>query len=298
MMIINRFYLGIIFFSYVITVCSIKRSSHTTIFKLFRDDIRGGSSDLNNNRNSSAIDINGSEAVEYGFNESIYKVDLKSTDKKGKKKKRKTLKKNKKKASTETFSSDSDEQSESTDYERTRTFENEPSLFFSVVDDVQGTLRSIATFGGSIVKSAIKTTVDFACNKQVSLDQILGKWRLHQEIRLPRGNSLSYPVAIELLKNGTIISSFDDEEFRSEFEFKERPWPKKCTISFRIPSVRLDVVDDNEEVMSSEEKASSGSGLLRPDTVLLYKGSFKVSLLNRKVVLMRGAVYKAVKKRL
>jgi len=55
---------------------------------------------------------------------------------------------------------------------------------------------------------------------------------------------------------------------------------------------------DDTEVMSSEEKATSGTGLLRPDTELLYKGSFKVSLLNRKVVLMRGSVYKAVKKRL
>ena len=79
-----------------------------------------------------------------------------------------------------------------------------------------------------------------------------------------------------------MVSSFNDEEFTSKFEFKERPWPKKCSISFSIPSASFDT------------KTSSDSR--PPNAVLHYKGSFKVSLLNRKVVLMRGSVYKSTKK--
>lgn len=82
-----------------------------------------------------------------------------------------------------------------------------------------------------------------------------------------------------------MLSSFDDQEFQSNFTFKEREWPKKCTISFSIPAASFSTV-------AEEERGT-------PDTVFLYKGSFKVSLLNRRVVLMRGSVYKtSAKKRL
>jgi len=68
---------------------------------------------------------------------------------------------------------------------------------------VEGTLRSIATFGGKVVKSAIKTTIDFACNKQVSLDQVLGKWRLHQEVSYSSAD-FRYPwVSISSLDSTT-----------------------------------------------------------------------------------------------
>ena len=95
----------------------------------------------------------------------------------------------------------------------------------------------------------------------------------------------------ELLNNGTVISSFDDETFRSTFEFRERPWPKRCTISFSIPSFSF---EKETEAQRGEEKGQVKAS--KPDSVLYYKGTFKVSLLNRKVVLMRGSVYKASKR--
>eukprot|EP01036_Dinobryon_divergens_P023723 gene23725-32105_t len=166
-----------------------------------------------------------------------------------------------------------------------RDYGEDDSILSSLADEVKDVLRSAGALGGRVMKSTLKGAVGLISNKQVSLSQVVGKWRLYQEIRLPGGNTLSYPVAIELLSDGTVVSSFNDEEFTSRFEFKERPWPEKCSISFSIPSASFDT------------KTSSDRNSIRsPNAVLHYKGSFKVSLLNRKVVLMRGSVYKSAKK--
>ena len=78
--------------------------------------------------------------------------------------------------------------------------------------------------------------------------------------------------AVVVLEDGTIVTTCDGQEFKSEFVFKERTWPRKCTISFQA-------------------RAFQGPGDSEP-VAMFYKGYFKRSILNSKVILIRGKVYK------
>lgn len=139
-------------------------------------------------------------------------------------------------------------------------------------------MKSLSLFSRKVVRGTVKKAVDLLSNKHVTVLQIIGKWRLQLELDLEggEGNVLSYPVAIELLEGNRVKSFFEGEEIESSFTFTERQWPQKCSISFQIGSLKqpLDSVPTN----------------------LLYKGSFKVSVMNPKIVLMRGSLYKVAGK--
>ena len=93
------------------------------------------------------------------------------------------------------------------------------------------------------------------------------------DVTIGKGKVISYPVSIELLEDGNVRSVFNGVSHTSVFSFKEKPWPQKCTISFQIPTLKLP--KDTEP------------------TFVQYKGSFKSSLLNPKIVFIRGRIYKS-----
>lgn len=140
-------------------------------------------------------------------------------------------------------------------------------------------IGGLAAVGAKAIKASrrsLKSAVDLLAGKHVSLQQIVGKWRLHQEITLRKGIVVSCPSTFELLKNGTVVTTFEDHVYHSPYVFKERQWPRYCTIQF-------------------EARAFKGPGDKEP-VVMLYKGYFKRSILNSKVILMRGRVYRTTGK--
>jgi len=119
-----------------------------------------------------------------------------------------------------------------------------------------------------------KGTVDLLAGKHVYLDQILGKWRLMQDVEVGRGAQaiVSCPATIELCDGGEARSYFGDAECVTQFTFRERAWPKYCTVSF-------------------EAEAFQGP---QDDTPvrMLYRGRFKKSILNPNVIFVRGTMYR------
>ena len=123
-----------------------------------------------------------------------------------------------------------------------------------------------------MTKGSVKAAVDLCANKHVSLLQIVGKWRIQQEIEVRKGVFMACPATIEFLEDGSVVTMCEGQEYKSDFSFKERSWPRKCTISFQ---------------------ARAFQGPKDPEPVAMYyKGYFKRSILNPNVVLIRGKVYR------
>lgn len=136
-------------------------------------------------------------------------------------------------------------------------------------------LGGVSSIGNKLIKGArqsLKSSIDLLAGKHVTLKQILGKWRLNQDVVLRKGISISCPSTFELFKNGTITTSFEDQTYPSVFKFKERKWPRYCTIEF-------------------EARAFKGPSDKEP-VPMFYKAYFKRSIFNSKVILMRGKVYR------
>lgn len=129
-----------------------------------------------------------------------------------------------------------------------------------------------ASFAVKMTKGSIKSAVDLVAAKHVTLRQICGKWRISQEIEIKKGIFVNCPATIEIKEDGTVTTIFDGQEYKSEFIFKERSWPRKCTIQFNA-------------------RAFQGPGDAEPRN-MFYKGFFKRSLLNPNVVFIRGKVYR------
>ena len=134
---------------------------------------------------------------------------------------------------------------------------------------------SLSSLGNSALKAtrlSFKSAVDLLAGKHVSLREIVGKWRLSQEIIIRKGVSINCPSTFELLKNGTVLTFYEDKVYATEYIFKERKWPRYCTIEFQA-------------------RMYKGPGDKLP-VMMFYKGYFKRSILNTKVILMRGRVYR------
>jgi hypothetical protein len=142
----------------------------------------------------------------------------------------------------------------------------------SVLNSGIGTLSSIAEGAFKLGKYSVKGTVDLLAAKHVSLKQILGNWRLAQEVEVGKGNIVHCPATIEFREDNIVVTHFEGEEYESEFVFKENAWPKACRISF-------------------EAKAFQGPGDNEPAR-MLYKGYFKRSLMKSDVIFIRGSMYK------
>lgn len=142
------------------------------------------------------------------------------------------------------------------------------SVFSSGLESASG-LMNMAL---KVTKGSVKAAVDLCANKHVSLMQIVGRWRLQQEIEIRKGVFVACPATIDLLDDGSVITTCDGQEYKSEYIFKERAWPRKCTISFQA-------------------RAFQGNKDKEP-VAMFYKGYFKRSIMNPSVVLIRGKVYR------
>jgi hypothetical protein len=129
----------------------------------------------------------------------------------------------------------------------------------------------VASSIAKLTKSSVKSAFEIVSVKHVNLGNILGKWKLTQEVNSPSGIVLTCPATIELLKNGTLIAYFEGVPYHTEFMFKENSWPKRCIIEFSA-------------------KIFQGPQDPEPRT-MIYKGYFKKSMMNPDVIMMRGDMY-------
>jgi len=141
----------------------------------------------------------------------------------------------------------------------------------SVVGSSVKGISTLADFAVKLTKKSFKSSVDFLASAHVIQSKLLGKWRLHQEIEVRKGIILSCPATVEFLDDSTLLTFFNDEEYKSEYKFKEKNWPQKCSISFNA-------------------KAFQGPKDSEPIN-LYYHGYFKRSLLNPNIIFIRGKVY-------
>ena len=137
---------------------------------------------------------------------------------------------------------------------------------------ISDTLESLSKDVLSVGRSSMKGAVDLLSAKHVYLDQIFGKWRLSQEVEIREGVFVSCPATVEFCEDNVVYSYFNDNEFTSEFIFKERNWPRACTITFQA-------------------EAFQGPRDEEPRR-MLYKGRFKRSIMNPNVIFIRGSIFK------
>eukprot|EP01041_Mallomonas_annulata_P012802 gene12802-26989_t len=124
----------------------------------------------------------------------------------------------------------------------------------------------------SVSKKSMKSGFDLLAGKHVTLNQFAGKWKFSQDVEIKPDIIYSCPATIQFLQNGTVITKFNDKEYITKFKFTERPWPRACTIKF-------------------DAYAFLGPTDTEP-IHLFYSGYFKRSLFNKKLLLMRGKIYR------
>ena len=137
-----------------------------------------------------------------------------------------------------------------------------------------GSLTTAAASAFKLTKGGVKAAVDLVSSKHVTASQIVGKWRMEQEVEISKGASVTCPASLEFTENGEVITTFEGKSLTSDLKFTERPWPRKCSIQF-------------------EAAAFQGPGDKEP-VKMFYKGYFKKSIMNPNVILIRGKVYKLV----
>ena len=142
----------------------------------------------------------------------------------------------------------------------------------SIFDLGLETASDAMSIGVKLAKGTVKGAVDLAANKHVAEYQIYGKWRFMQEIEVKNGVFISCPATIEFVEDGTVVTLCDGQKYESEYVFKERPWPRKCSIYFQA-------------------RAFQGPKDQEPVN-MFYKGYFKRSIMNPNVLLIRGKIYK------
>ena len=83
-----------------------------------------------------------------------------------------------------------------------------------------------------LTKSSFKNAFDLVSQKNVNIKQIVGKWKISQEVRQPSGAIITCPATIEIFRNGSVVTKFNGELYVSDFVFTERNWPHFCKIEF------------------------------------------------------------------
>lgn len=146
----------------------------------------------------------------------------------------------------------------------------------SVLEAGANSLSIAAAAAFKLTKGGMKLAVDLVSAKHVSAIQIVGKWRMDQEVQIGKGATITCPATLEFTEDGKVITSFEGKTFTSDYKFTERPWPRKCSIHF-------------------EAAAFQGPGDKEPNS-MFYKGYFKKSIMNPNVILIRGRVYKLLGK--
>ena len=123
-----------------------------------------------------------------------------------------------------------------------------------------------------LTKYSFKNMFDLVSPKNVNKRQIIGKWKMSQDVQLtPSAPVISCPATVELLGNGSVATSFDGNMYISEYKFTERSWPHYCKIQFTA-------------------HAFQGPKDKEPRK-MLYKGYFKKSIMNSGLIMMRGKIY-------
>lgn len=133
-------------------------------------------------------------------------------------------------------------------------------------------LQDVQHLAFKVGKASIKSLVSFVGNKHVNKLQVVGKWKILQDINIRPGVIINFPATIEFFEDDTLKTQFEGKEYISKFSFVEKSWPAKCSITF-------------------EAKACVLGGDIEPVS-LLYKGYFKRSLMKPNVILIRGKIYK------
>jgi hypothetical protein len=146
---------------------------------------------------------------------------------------------------------------------------NEPSILSFGVEKF-GELQSASMKLGKV---GVKSVFDLLSNKHVTQQQIVGKWKIMQDIQIRSGVIINFPATIQFFEDGSLKTQFESKEYLSKYEFIENSWPRKCIIKF-------------------EARACILTGESEP-VLLSYKGYFKRSLMKQNVILMRGKIYKS-----
>ena len=105
---------------------------------------------------------------------------------------------------------------------------------------------------------------------------VLGLWKMTQKVGGKLSGKGSAPVVvceatIELRGDGTVVTSYQGQEMYSQFIFKERAWPRSCSVEF-------------------EAYAFKGP-YDRAPVNKYYKGYLRPKLTNNKIIIMEGKMY-------
>ena len=160
--------------------------------------------------------------------------------------------------------------------------------------------------------------------KHVSPYDILGTWTVLQEMQPADGSSpstITVPVVFYLAANQTLISMFQGKEYRSKYQFQERAWPRSVYVMYYrilLPWMTSILCHSQYKMVPYHEcfylsfftselncffvcryctfqfDACAFKGTRDKEAVqMTYKGYFKKSILNPRILHMRGSIHKA-----
>ena len=132
--------------------------------------------------------------------------------------------------------------------------------------------KSLTKFTGNRVREAVTTVQP----KYVPFSAVLGLWKMTQKVGGKLSGKGSAPVVvceatIELRGDGSVVTSYQGQEMYSEFIFKERAWPRSCSVEF-------------------EAHAFKGP-YDRAPVNKFYKGYLRPKLTNNRIIIMEGKMY-------
>lgn len=130
------------------------------------------------------------------------------------------------------------------------------------------TAKSLTSATVGLFKKSMKAAVHAMSPKYVSMNELLGTWRLEQTLFDDESAlDTTEALTVRFFRNGTISSKTG----RFDFSFVSRAWPRYCTITFKVPF-----------------QVSSDAG--RP-IILTYNGYFERPPLSSEMVILRGTVH-------
>lgn len=92
----------------------------------------------------------------------------------------------------------------------------------SMMDQGAKLASDAASVAAKITKGTFKTAFDLVAVKHVSKSQLVGKWRLQQEVELRRGVIVNCPATIEFRRDGNAVTRFNGVEHITKYTFTER----------------------------------------------------------------------------
>jgi hypothetical protein len=163
-------------------------------------------------------------------------------------------------------------QSRSSPSKKRKSNTNAVSSVTKTVGALASAMHKTANVMTSTAVSSLEGTVKMAAPKFVSLEEIMGTWRIDQQVDFGYGEGpVSCAANVQLFPRRKVTSSYKSKTYESKYKFTQRKWPRHCTIEF---------------------DAYAFQGPMQKEPIrMIYKGVMRRKIMQHSVIKIHGKIY-------